>query len=66
MCSDVILLLMENVSAAFSILLITFMPGWDVKNTWLINMIWISGCRANEKYPDFKHKKTHEALWLED
>jgi hypothetical protein len=57
---------MENVSAAFSILLITFMPGWDVKNTWLINMIWISDCRANEKYPDFKHKKIHEALWLED
>jgi len=21
---------------------------------------------ANERYPDFKHKKTGEALWLED
>jgi hypothetical protein len=45
---------MENVSAASSILLITFMPVWDVKNTWLINMIWISGCRANEKVPRFQ------------
>ncbi|CAK9858122.1 unnamed protein product [Sphagnum jensenii] len=39
-----------EVSVAFAVLMIIY--GWDVKNTWLISLIWISGW-----YPDFKHKK---------
>jgi hypothetical protein len=27
---------------------------------------WDHREKTNEKYPDFKHKKTQEALWLED
>jgi len=35
-----------------------------VENKWLIiSLIWISGCRQMK---DFKHKKTQEALWLQD
>jgi hypothetical protein len=46
----------------------TFVFGIHVENTsWLISLIGISGdCRQIEKYPDFKHKKTQEALWLEN
>ncbi|CAK9213864.1 unnamed protein product [Sphagnum jensenii] len=36
-------------------------PGWTNYKKTLV--CWKM---ANEKYPDFKHKKTHEALWLED
>jgi len=35
---------MEKVSATFSVLMIPF-DAWDVENTWLISLIWISGCR---------------------
>jgi hypothetical protein len=37
---------------------------WDVECTWLISLIWISGCRQM-KGTSTKHKKTQEALWLE-
>jgi hypothetical protein len=47
-------MLME-VSVAFAVLMIIY--GWDVKNTWLISLIWISGW-----YPDFKDKKAWGAL----
>jgi hypothetical protein len=34
----------------------------DVENMWLIRLILISSSR----FPDFKHKKTQEAVWIED
>jgi len=37
-----------------------------VENTWLISLTWISGCGQMKGTPDFKHKKTGEALWIED
>jgi hypothetical protein len=39
---------------------------WDVDNTWLISLIWISSCRQMNSTLDFEHKKTQEALWLEN
>jgi hypothetical protein len=29
-------------------------------------LTWISGTQTNERYPDFKHKKIQEPLWIEN
>jgi hypothetical protein len=53
-----------KVRAVFSVLMITFMPemwriyGWSAWSGLLIVV--------NQRYPDFKHKKTQEVLWLDN
>jgi hypothetical protein len=57
-------MLTEKVSAAFSFLMISFIPGmWRIHGDQLDLDFWLS---TNERYPDFKHKNTWEALWAED
>jgi pentatricopeptide repeat protein len=55
---------MEKVSATFSVIMIPFMPGCEQCMTDQLDVdFWL---QTNERYPDFKHKKTGEALWIED
>jgi hypothetical protein len=32
----------------------------------LIILIWFSCCKISPRFPDFKHKKPWEGLWLGD
>jgi hypothetical protein len=55
---------MEKVSATFSVIMIPFMPGCE---ECMADQLDLDFCLlTNERYPDFKQKKTGEALWIED
>ncbi|CAK9210262.1 unnamed protein product [Sphagnum troendelagicum] len=55
---------MEKVSVTFSVIMILIMPGCGEYMADQLDLdFWLS---TNERYPDFKHKKTGEALWIED
>jgi hypothetical protein len=39
---------------------------WDVENTWLISLIWISGCRPMKGTRISNIRRQRKALWVED
>jgi pentatricopeptide repeat protein len=55
---------MEKVSVPFSVIMIPIMPGCGEYMADQLDLdFWLW---TNERYLDFKHKKTGEALWIED